>query len=190
MVQVMLLGPFLSRLGSKKTSSILAKINNENLVFLKHLLEVGKVVPVTDRRYSLSDLAEALRYLGEGHARGKVVITVAHSNGVTALIKALRQTRKEQFHGGPCASRSWTRGQADRSCNTSGIPRVRCICTRFSVVWLFCGNPIAPVRVGCDGQAPSAASGFSFSKKDDVTTLRCYHFAHCGLRRANCQLAG
>ena len=43
---------------------------------LKDLLEAGKVVPIIDRRYPLSDVAEALRYLEEGHARGKVVISV------------------------------------------------------------------------------------------------------------------
>jgi NADPH:quinone reductase-like Zn-dependent oxidoreductase len=80
MLQVMLLGPFLSRIGSKKIGMILAKINNKDLVFLKDLLEAGKVVPVIDRRYPLSGVPEALRYLGEGHAQGKVVITVEHSN--------------------------------------------------------------------------------------------------------------
>ena len=45
-------------------------------MFLKDLIETGKVVPVIDRRYRLSDTAEALRYLAEGHAQGKVVITV------------------------------------------------------------------------------------------------------------------
>ncbi len=43
---------------------------------MKELLEAGKVKPVIDRCYPLSETAEALRYLGEGHARGKVVITV------------------------------------------------------------------------------------------------------------------
>ena len=43
---------------------------------MKELIEAGKVVPVIDRRYPLSEVAEALRYLEEGHARGKVVITV------------------------------------------------------------------------------------------------------------------
>jgi NADPH:quinone reductase-like Zn-dependent oxidoreductase len=47
----------------------------ERSAVLKNLLESGKVVPVIDRRYFLSDVAEALRYLEEGHARGKVVIT-------------------------------------------------------------------------------------------------------------------
>jgi NADPH:quinone reductase-like Zn-dependent oxidoreductase len=80
MLQVMLLGPFLSRIGSKKIGMILAKINNRDLFFLKDLLEAGKVVPVIDRRYPLSGVPEALRYLGERHAQGKVVITVEHSN--------------------------------------------------------------------------------------------------------------
>jgi len=52
----------------------------EDLVFIKDLFEAGKVVPVIDRRYPLSELPEALRYLEEGHALGKVVITVEHNN--------------------------------------------------------------------------------------------------------------
>jgi len=43
---------------------------------MQELLEAGKVTPVIDKRYELSELPEAMRYLGEGHARGKVVITV------------------------------------------------------------------------------------------------------------------
>jgi len=46
------------------------------LGFIKRLLEEGKVVPVIDRLYPLSRVAEALRYLGQGHARGKIVITM------------------------------------------------------------------------------------------------------------------
>jgi NADPH:quinone reductase-like Zn-dependent oxidoreductase len=53
--------------------------NQKNLVFLGELLEAGKVLPVIDRRYPLSEVAEAIRYYGEGHARGKVVITVGHN---------------------------------------------------------------------------------------------------------------
>jgi len=52
----------------------------EDLVFIKELLEAGKVVPVIDRRYPLSECAEAFRYLKEGHALGKVVITLEHNN--------------------------------------------------------------------------------------------------------------
>ncbi|MGO9896102.1 MAG: NAD(P)-dependent alcohol dehydrogenase [Bryobacteraceae bacterium] len=78
--QFMLLGPFLSLIGSKKMRFFIANINKKDLVFLKDLLAAGRVVPVIDRRYPLSDTAEALRYLEEGHAQGKVVITVKHSN--------------------------------------------------------------------------------------------------------------
>ena len=54
-----------------------AKPNQKDLVFMKELLEAGKVVPVIDRRYTLSEVPEAIRYLEEGRAKGKVVITVA-----------------------------------------------------------------------------------------------------------------
>jgi NADPH:quinone reductase-like Zn-dependent oxidoreductase len=76
LLQGLLLGPLLSRMGSKKMRFVGAKLNKKDLDLLKDLLESGKVVPVIDRRYPLSDVAEALRYLEEGHARGKVVITV------------------------------------------------------------------------------------------------------------------
>jgi NADPH:quinone reductase-like Zn-dependent oxidoreductase len=58
----------------------MAKIKKKNLVLLKELLESGTVVPVIDRRYPLSGAAEAIRYLEEGHAQGKVVITVEHND--------------------------------------------------------------------------------------------------------------
>ena len=74
--EAMLLGSWMSKTGGKKMGGVSAKPNQEDLVFMKGLLEAGKVVPVIDRRYPLSETAEALRYLGEGHARGKVVITV------------------------------------------------------------------------------------------------------------------
>jgi len=80
MLQAMLLAPLLSLIGSKKMCSFLAKINKKDLVLLKDLLETGKVVPIIDRRYPLSAVAEALRYLEEGHAQGKVVITLEHKN--------------------------------------------------------------------------------------------------------------
>ncbi len=60
----------------------MAKPNQKDLVFMKELLEAGKVIPVIDRRYPLSETAEALRYLEEGHARGKVVITVDQNNHI------------------------------------------------------------------------------------------------------------
>jgi NADPH:quinone reductase-like Zn-dependent oxidoreductase len=75
-LQGMLLGPLLSLIGSKKMCFFIANINQKDLVFLKGLLETGKVVPIIDRRYKLRDAADALRYLAAGHAQGKVVLTV------------------------------------------------------------------------------------------------------------------
>jgi len=67
----------ISRTGRQKMGFMgIAKINQQDLVFVKELLEAGKVVPVIERSYPLGETAEALRYLEEGHARGKVVITV------------------------------------------------------------------------------------------------------------------
>jgi len=75
--QAMFLGPFISMTGSKKMVNMgVTKQSKRDLVFMKELLEAGKVKPVIDRRYPLSEVAEALRYLEEGHARGKVVITM------------------------------------------------------------------------------------------------------------------
>jgi len=73
--QVMFLGPWISMTGSKKMGILMHK-PNKDLAFMKELFETGKVVPIIDRRYPLNETAEALRYFGEGHARGKVVITV------------------------------------------------------------------------------------------------------------------
>jgi NADPH:quinone reductase-like Zn-dependent oxidoreductase len=78
--QAMLLGSWMSKTGGRKMGGVSAKPNQQDLTFMKGLLEAGKVVPVIDRRYPLSEAAEALRYLGEGHARGKIVITVEHGD--------------------------------------------------------------------------------------------------------------
>jgi NADPH:quinone reductase-like Zn-dependent oxidoreductase len=56
------------------------KPNKQDLVFAKELLEDGKAVPVIDRSYPLSETSEAIRHLETGHARGKVVITMAQQN--------------------------------------------------------------------------------------------------------------
>jgi NADPH:quinone reductase-like Zn-dependent oxidoreductase len=65
---------------SQTVKFFVAKITKEELLVLKDLLEAGNVKPVIDRRYELSQAPDALRYLGEGHARGKVVITVGHDS--------------------------------------------------------------------------------------------------------------
>jgi NADPH:quinone reductase-like Zn-dependent oxidoreductase len=78
--QAMLLGSWMSENGGKKLGGFTAKADQKDLVMLKELVDAGKVVPVIDKRYPLSEAAEALRYLGAGHARGKVVITVEHGN--------------------------------------------------------------------------------------------------------------
>jgi len=76
MFQAMLLGPWISMAGSKKMGGVSAKVIQKDLVFIRELLEAGKVRPVIDRRYPLSEVPDALRYLGEGHARGKVAISI------------------------------------------------------------------------------------------------------------------
>jgi NADPH:quinone reductase-like Zn-dependent oxidoreductase len=75
--QPMLFGPFVSMTGNKKMGNLSAQPNQKDLVFVKELVESGKVVPVIDRCYPLGEVAEALRYYGQGRSRGKVVI--AHS---------------------------------------------------------------------------------------------------------------
>jgi NADPH:quinone reductase-like Zn-dependent oxidoreductase len=78
--QAMLLGPLMSKKGGKKMGGVSAHDDQKDLVILKEMLESGKIVPAIDRIYPLSKTAEALRYLGAGHARGKVVITVAQED--------------------------------------------------------------------------------------------------------------
>ena len=76
--QPMLLGLFVS--GNKKMTNMTVRLNQEDLVFMKELIEAGKVKPVIDRSYPLSEVAAALRYYGEGHAQGKVIINVEHND--------------------------------------------------------------------------------------------------------------
>lgn len=76
-LQTILLGPLISKTGSKKMAGFIAEINRKDLDFMKGLLETGKVVPIIDKRYPLNQTAEAVRYMEEAHAQGKVVITVA-----------------------------------------------------------------------------------------------------------------
>ncbi|SES24853.1 NAD(P)-dependent alcohol dehydrogenase [Psychrobacillus sp. OK032] len=74
--QAMLQGPWISMTGSKRIGSFLQRSNQKDLVFIKALIEAGKVKPVIDRSYKLSEVPEALKYFEQGHSQGKVVITV------------------------------------------------------------------------------------------------------------------
>jgi NADPH:quinone reductase-like Zn-dependent oxidoreductase len=79
--QAFTLAPLISIMGSKKMGVVMWKPNEkEDLDILAGLFETGKVVPVIDRRYPLSEVPEALRYIEEGHHQGKVVITLEHNN--------------------------------------------------------------------------------------------------------------
>ena len=62
--------------GSQKAVFFVAKWNRPDLDVLRELLESEKVKPVVEKRYELGEIADALRYMGEGHAQGKIVINV------------------------------------------------------------------------------------------------------------------
>jgi NADPH:quinone reductase-like Zn-dependent oxidoreductase len=72
--QALFLGPLISRAGKQKLGALMADTRREDLEALSELYEAGTVVPVIDRCYPLGELGGALRYIGEGHAAGKVVI--------------------------------------------------------------------------------------------------------------------
>jgi NADPH:quinone reductase-like Zn-dependent oxidoreductase len=78
--QILILGPWIRRTTGKKIRILVVQPNLEDLVHMAELCEAGKVVPVIDTLYPLSEVPEAFRYLGEGRAKGKVVITAAHDN--------------------------------------------------------------------------------------------------------------
>ena len=77
LVTLMLKGHLLSRFMRPRESMFIAWIRNADLNFIAGLIETGKLTPVVDRTYPLAEAAEAVRYLETGHARGKVVVTVA-----------------------------------------------------------------------------------------------------------------
>lgn len=70
----------MSRFVSQKFVSFMAKLNQDDLATMGKLMEDRKVTPVIDRRYRLSEVPEAIRYLEKGHAQGKVVITLEHNS--------------------------------------------------------------------------------------------------------------
>jgi NADPH:quinone reductase-like Zn-dependent oxidoreductase len=95
MTEAMLQGAWISKTGSKKMGNLLARPNQKDLAFVKGLLEAGKVVPVIDRCYPLSQTADALRYVEEGHARGKVVIRVSDTPDRIETVTYQSYERKE-----------------------------------------------------------------------------------------------
>ena len=68
----MMLLPF----GGQKLGTFVAKENHEDLLVLSELIEAGKVTPAVERTYPLSETAKAIRHIEDGHARGKLVITI------------------------------------------------------------------------------------------------------------------
>jgi NADPH:quinone reductase-like Zn-dependent oxidoreductase len=78
--QILLLGPWIRRTAGKNIRILAVPQSRKNLVSITEICEAGKVVPVIDRKYPLSEAPEAMRYVAEGRAKGKVVITVAQNN--------------------------------------------------------------------------------------------------------------
>jgi NADPH:quinone reductase-like Zn-dependent oxidoreductase len=76
-VQMFMQAALLSKAGGQQFSVLMAKANAQDLLFLKELIEAGKVKPVVEKVYAFDQIPEAMRYLGEGHAKGKLVVRVA-----------------------------------------------------------------------------------------------------------------
>ena len=72
------LGPLITLFGSKKVKSYMAKLNTKDLVYIKELIETGKIKPVIDKSYPLSKVSEAIQYYEKKHTQGKIVITMEH----------------------------------------------------------------------------------------------------------------
>jgi NADPH:quinone reductase-like Zn-dependent oxidoreductase len=76
LIKDMILELLISKTTNRKILSFIANINGKDLVYLNELVEAGKLKPVIDRKYPLSESAEAIHYLEEGHAKGKVIIMI------------------------------------------------------------------------------------------------------------------
>jgi NADPH:quinone reductase-like Zn-dependent oxidoreductase len=74
--QILLLGVWIRATTGKRIRILAVQPNTEDVDFMKELIEAGKVAPIIDRTYPLSEVPDAIGYVGEGHAKGKVVITV------------------------------------------------------------------------------------------------------------------
>jgi NADPH:quinone reductase-like Zn-dependent oxidoreductase len=80
MFQVLLLGSWVGKAEGQNIRMLMVQPNTKDLLFMTGLYDARKIVPVIDRSYPLREVSEALRYLGEGHANGKIVITVESVN--------------------------------------------------------------------------------------------------------------
>jgi NADPH:quinone reductase-like Zn-dependent oxidoreductase len=83
-MQALVVSPFVSQ----RLRPVLSAANTQDLEFLKQLIETGKVRPVVDRTFSLSEVPDAIRYLNTGHARGKIVISVPGAGSATEAMAA------------------------------------------------------------------------------------------------------
>jgi NADPH:quinone reductase-like Zn-dependent oxidoreductase len=81
LLAVVIRGKMISRVGGIKFVLKMMPIDTDGLTGMRDLLEAAKVVPVIDRRYALSEVPDAVRYLEGGHARGKVVISIGADAG-------------------------------------------------------------------------------------------------------------
>lgn len=77
-VQILLLGPLIKRISDRSIRVLFVSQNRQDLLAITELVQAGKVVPVIDRQFPLRETPEAMRYVNDGHAKGKVVITVRH----------------------------------------------------------------------------------------------------------------
>jgi len=75
LIQALFFGPWLS-LGPQKFGNLLTTPSQSDLFVLKDFIEAGKIKPVIERRYPLREVPQAIRYVEEGHARGKVVVNI------------------------------------------------------------------------------------------------------------------
>jgi NADPH:quinone reductase-like Zn-dependent oxidoreductase len=77
----MIKGPRVRKLPGQKMVNLSHETRQEDLLYMKTLIEAGQVTPVVDRCYPLQETAQALAYYGRGHARGKVVIAMTDAEG-------------------------------------------------------------------------------------------------------------
>jgi NADPH:quinone reductase-like Zn-dependent oxidoreductase len=80
MLQILLMGPWIKRATGKNIRILVVRPNLKDMLYMAELCQGNKIVPFIDRQYPLSEASEALRYLGEGRAKGKVIITLESNN--------------------------------------------------------------------------------------------------------------